>query len=85
MRMQKPLVIRGGRSWQNANAATFLIEMHGAIHQGEQGEILTLANMLAGAKTIAYLPHQDIACDNRLAAKSLHAATLAFRIPTVTR
>jgi uncharacterized protein YfiM (DUF2279 family) len=67
----------------NADAAAVLIVLHGALNKGEEREIVALTDAAAGMKAVADLPDKDIARDNALAAKSLHAAALTIGIAAV--
>lgn len=62
-----------------------LIELNGAIAQGEESPIATHADALAGMVFGAALTHDDAAGENLLTAKQLDAETLRCAIATVTR
>src|SRR5947199_6156317 len=52
-------------------------ELHLAVRRGEQRVVLAHADILAGVEFGATLAHDDVAGGNRLAAKHLHAQSLA--------
>ena len=68
----------------NVDAAAFAIEEHAAINQGENRVIATHAHALAGVELGATLANDDVAGDDGLTAKLLHAEALAAGITTVT-
>ncbi len=62
-----------------------LIELNGAIAQGEERPIATHAHALAGMMLGAALANDDAAGEDLLTAKQLDAETLRCAIATVTR
>jgi len=62
-----------------------LIELNGAIAQGEESPIATHAYALARMVFGAALTHDDAAGENFLTAKQLDAETLRCAIATVAR
>ena len=63
--------------------AAFLIEPHDAIDKGEQRVVFAHAHVAAGAEFGAALANDDVAGNDPLAAKTLHAKALSIRITTV--
>ena len=65
-------------------AAGALREFHGALAQCEQGVVFATADVLAGMEVGATLANNDVAGDDVLATKALHAKSLGMRVAAVT-
>lgn len=76
------LLVRGSVG-QNVDPAAFLIELHRAIYQGEQREILATADIPAGVKYRSHLTNDDCAGSYRFAAKTLDTAPLALGVASI--
>ncbi len=80
----KNLVIRRGCFSDDVDALAFLVELHLAVHEGEQSPIPTGANILAGGKLGAALAHENTARGDELAAIPLYTQPFAGAIASVT-
>ena len=67
----------------HVHAATFAVELHLAIDEGEERVIATLTDALTSVEFRAELTNDDVAGDDLLATVTLHTATLTIRITTV--
>ncbi len=59
-------------------------ESNDAIDFGKQGVILSHADIVPWMQFGSQLPHEYIACRNRLSAKALDTAPLAIAVPAVS-
>src|SRR4051812_25770045 len=71
------------RARHHVHSPAFAIEQDLAVDQCEQRVVLALTHSLAGMELRSQLPDQDVARDDLLAAKPLHAPALTVRIATV--
>lgn len=69
-------VCLAGSRFNNVDFAVGFIESDIAILEREEGVVATHANVLAGVVTCAALAHDDVACNNGLAAEFFHTKTL---------
>jgi hypothetical protein len=67
----------------HVDAATVSVELYGAFGESEERVIAALAHILARMELGAALANENVASDDVLAAKTLHAATLRIRVATV--
>src|SRR5687768_680936 len=75
-----------GLSWQDVHelpAAPPVLELHDAVHLGEEGVILAAADVLAGEEDGTALAHDDRAARDALAAEGLDAQVLRVRVAAV--
>jgi hypothetical protein len=68
----------------NVHPAAFAVKPDNAIRKGEEGVVISHANIHAWMETGANLPHQNVASTNCLPAKTFHAASLGVGITAVS-
>ena len=67
----------------NVDSATITVEVNLAVHQREKRVVTAHADVLTGMPLGSTLANDDVACDDRLAAKLLNTQTLRIGIATV--
>src|SRR5271154_6152985 len=71
------------RFGQDVHLAVRLVELHGAVDEREERVIAADADVRAGTEPGAALADQDVAGDDRFAAKFFHAEALADAVAPV--
>jgi hypothetical protein len=80
---RRHLTRRSTGGGDDVDPPAFTIELYQAFDQGEEGEVFSLTNSLAGIKPVADLPNKDAASRDPLARETLDAPALPVRIATV--
>jgi hypothetical protein len=67
----------------DVHSAAFTVEFNDAVDERKESKILPLAHIPARMKSVADLPHQDVASDHPLPAKPLYASLLRLGIAAI--